>query len=77
MARLVRKHLIVDADALRLLAEQRGTSESEVVREAVRQALAAEPMVQSLKQLHDTDTFADFEQLFGDTTEQVEPDPAP
>ena len=84
MARLVRKHLIVDADELRLLAEQRGTSESEAVREAVRQALAAEPMVQSLKpmvqglkQLHDMDAFADFEQLFGDTTEQVEPDPAP
>jgi hypothetical protein len=34
-------------------------------------------MVQSLKQLHDMDAFADFEQLFGDTTEQVEPDPAP
>ena len=77
MARLVRKHLIVDADELGLLAEQRGTSESEAVREAVRQALAAEQMVQSLKQLHDMDAFADFEQLFGDTTEQVEPDPAP
>ena len=73
----MRKNLIVDADELRLLAEQRGTSESEAVREAVRQALAAEQMVQSLKQLHDMDAFADFEQLFGDTAEQVRPDPAP
>jgi hypothetical protein len=76
MARLVRKNLIVDADELRLLAEQRGTSESEAVREAVRQALAAEQMVHSLKKLHDMDAFADFEQLFGDTPEQVAPDPA-
>jgi hypothetical protein len=76
MSRLVRKNLMVDADELRLLAERRGTSESEAVREAVRQALAAERMVDSLKQLHDIDAFADFEQLFGDTAAQLPTDPA-
>ena len=77
MSRLVRKNLIVDPDELRSLAQHRGTSESEAVRQAVRQALAAEEMVQSLKQLHDIDAFADFEQLFGDTADHVPPDPAP
>jgi hypothetical protein len=61
MSRLVRKNLMVDADELRLLAQRRGTSESEAVRQAVSQALAAERMVDSLKQLHDMDAFADFE----------------
>ena len=72
----VRKSLIVDADELRLLAERRGISQSEAVREAVRQALAAECMVDSMKQLHDMDAFADFEQLYGDTTQQGPTDPA-
>ena len=76
MARRVCKSLIVDADELRLLAERRGTSQSEAVREAARRALAAECMVDSMKQLHDMDAFADFEQLFGDSSEQVKTDPA-
>ena len=70
------KNLIVDADELRLLAERRGISQSEAVRVAVRQALAAEHMVDSMKQLHDLDAFADFEQLFGDTAKQEPTDPA-
>jgi hypothetical protein len=67
---------MVDADELRQLAERRGTSESEAVRVAVRQALAAECIVDSMKQLHDMDAFADFEQLFGDTTEHGPTDPS-
>ena len=76
MSGFVRKNLMVDADELRELAERRGTSESEAVRVAVRQALAAEHMVDSMKQLHDLDAFADFEQLFGDTAKQEPTDPA-
>lgn len=65
MAGLVRKNLMVDAEALRNLARQRGTSESEAVRDAVVNALAAEEMVAALKGLHDIGAFADFEPLFG------------
>jgi Arc/MetJ-type ribon-helix-helix transcriptional regulator len=67
MARLVRKNLIVDADELRLLAEQRGTSESEAVREAVRMALGTQEMVEALQALHDLGAFEDFEQLYGES----------
>ena len=66
MSRLVRKNLIVNADELRLLAEQRGTSESEAVREAVRMALAGQEMVDALQALHDLGAFEDFDQLYGD-----------
>jgi hypothetical protein len=72
MSRLVRKNLIVDADELRLLAEQRGTSESEAVREAVRMALAGQEMVDALQALHDLGAFEDFDQLYGNR-----PPPAP
>jgi hypothetical protein len=65
MGRLVRKNLMVDPDALRDLARQRGTSESEAVREAVAFALAAEEMVAALKGLNEMGAFADIEQLFG------------
>jgi hypothetical protein len=65
MPGLVRKNLIVNADELRALARQRGTSESEAVRQAVRQALAGQEMVDALQGLHDIGAFADYEQLFG------------
>ena len=67
MSRLVRKNLMVDADELRLLAEQRGTSESAAVREAVRMALAGQEMVEALQALHDLGAFEDFDQLYGDS----------
>ena len=61
---LVRKNLMVDPEELRALARQRGTSESEAVREAVRLALAGQQMVDALQELHELGAFADFEQLF-------------
>jgi len=62
---LVRKNLMVDPEALRTLARERGTSESEAVRDAVAFALASQEMVAALKGLHDVGAFADFEELFG------------
>jgi hypothetical protein len=56
---------MVDPEALSDLARRRGTSESEAVREAVSNALAAEEMVAALRGLHDAGAFADFEQIFG------------
>lgn len=60
MARLVRKNLMVDPDAVRDLARQRGTSESGAVREAVAAALAAQEMVAALEGLHAVGAFADW-----------------
>jgi hypothetical protein len=65
MAKLMRKNLMVDPDAVRELARQRGTSESEAVRKAVEISLAAEEMVAALKGLHAIGAFADFERLYG------------
>ena len=64
MARLVRKNLMVDAEALRDLARERGTSESAAVRDAVAFALAAQEMVSALEELHEMGAFSDFEQIF-------------
>jgi hypothetical protein len=64
MSRLVRKNLMVDPDELHAWAEQRGTSESEAVRDAVRLAMAGQEMVAALQGLHDLGAFADFEQLY-------------
>ena len=64
MSRLVRKNLMVDPDELRAWADERGTSESEAVRDAVRLALASQEMVAALRGLHDVGAFADFERLF-------------
>ncbi len=64
MSRLVRKNLVVDPDELRVWAQERGTSESEAVRDAVRLALAGQEMVAALQDLHDAGAFASFEQLF-------------
>jgi hypothetical protein len=73
VARLVRKNLMVDAEALSELAEKRGTSESQAVREAVAMALGAEEIMAGLQGLHDLGAFADFETLFP----PLEPEPAP
>ncbi len=66
MAHFIRKNLIVDAEALRTLAHERGTSESEAVRDAVAFALGAQEMVSALKGLHEVGAFANFEELFGE-----------
>ena len=65
MTRLVRKNLMVDAESLRQLARERGTSESEAVRDAVAFAHAANDMVAALQGLHDLGAFADFEAISG------------
>src|SRR5262245_27615950 len=57
--RLVRKNLIVDADAVAVLAAARGTSESDAVRHAVAEALAAAEAVAALAELHQLRAFAD------------------
>jgi len=48
LSRLVRKNLMVDADALSELAGKLGTSESEAVRQSVRSALGAQEMIAAL-----------------------------
>jgi hypothetical protein len=63
---LVRKNLMVDAEAVRALARERGTSESEAVRDAVAFALASHEIVAALKGLHQVGAFTDFQELFGD-----------
>ena len=65
MAPLVRKNLMVDAESLRNLALERGTSESAAVRDAVTLALATQEMVSAIKGLHDIGAFADFEDVYG------------
>ena len=60
MSRLVRRNLMVDPDELRALAQERGTSESEAVRDAVRLALAGREVVATLRALPDAGAFPDF-----------------
>ena len=64
MARLVRKNLMVDPVAVSELAQRRGTTESQAVREAVEMALGATDMTAALEGLHRLGAFADFETLF-------------
>jgi hypothetical protein len=56
---LVRKNLMVDAEEVAALALARGTSESDAVRHAVAEALAAEEIVGALAELHQARAFAD------------------
>ena len=68
MGQFVRKNLLVDAEALRSLARQRGTSESEAVREAIAQSLACTEMAAALEQLRRLGAFSDrrrAEALYG------------
>jgi hypothetical protein len=53
MARFTRKTLMVDAEHVRLLAELRGTSESEAVRQAVAQVLLAEETMRAVREIRD------------------------
>lgn len=59
MSKLVRKNLMVDAEEVAALAAARGTSESDAVRFAVSEALAAEETVDALAELHRMSAFAD------------------
>jgi len=68
VTQLIRKNLIVDADALRQLARERGTSESEAARDAIAAALAWRGMASALEELHGLGTFSDsarVEALYG------------
>ena len=72
-------HLDSDSDQrvigqlLRAWARERGTSESEAVRDAVRLALAGQEMVAALQGLHDVEAFADLERLFPPRVESPPP----
>ena len=72
MGKIVRKNLMVDAEALRELARMRGTSESEAARYAIKRALAAEDMVAAMQELADMGAFTDFEKLFPPPPEPAE-----
>ena len=56
LARLTRKNLVLDADDVRELAQLRGTSESEAVRQVVREAVdharAAVVVMAAIRELH-------------------------
>ena len=52
MAGLTRKNLMVDADKVRELARQRGTTQSQAVREAIGFALAAKEINAAIRELH-------------------------
>jgi hypothetical protein len=52
VGQLTRKNLMLDAEKVRELARQRGTSESEAVRQAVEHALAAKEIMAVIRELH-------------------------
>ena len=70
MVKLVRKNLMVDAEALRSLAQARGTSESRAVRDAVERELGLRDWVDAMEALAELvekeGAFSDFEELFGE-----------
>jgi hypothetical protein len=70
MAGLTRKNLMVDADKVRELAHQRGTTESQAVRQAVDFALMAEEVMAAIRELHEQGGIDD---VFGRLPDEVEP----
>jgi hypothetical protein len=56
--RLTRKRLTMDAEKRRQLARLRGQSESEALREALGQVLAAEPAMTEFRAYQASDAFA-------------------
>lgn len=72
MAQLRRKNLMVDADKVRELARQRGTTESQAVREAIDFALAAEEINAAIRELHERGGIDD---VLGRLPDEVEPQP--
>jgi hypothetical protein len=75
--RLVRKHLMVDAEALSELARELGTSESQAVRDAIEIALGRLGVAAAVQELHDLGAFADFEQLFPPLESEAKPKQSP
>ena len=63
-----RKNLVVDDEKIRALADLKGTSESEAVRDAVSFALAAEQIGEAIRALHDMGAFADYTGRLPDET---------
>jgi hypothetical protein len=70
MAGITRKNLMVDADKVRELAHQRGTTESQAVREAVDFALVAEEVMAAIRKLHE---HGGLDDVFGRLPDEVEP----
>ncbi|MCL5959736.1 MAG: ribbon-helix-helix protein, CopG family [Chloroflexi bacterium] len=62
MSKLKRKNLIVDGEKVSELAQRRGISESEAVRQAVDFALAAEEVMAAVRELHER---GGIEDVFG------------
>ena len=73
MAGLTRKNLMVDADKVRELAQQRGMTESQAVREAVDFALMAEEVMDAIRKLHE---LGGIDDVFGRLPDEIEPQPA-
>ena len=71
--RLSRKNLMVDSEKVRQLAQQRRTSESEAVRQAVDFALAAEEVMGAVRELH---ARGGLEDVFGRLPDEADPPPA-
>lgn len=70
MSGLARKHLVVDADKVRELAQRQGTSESQAVRQAVELALVAEEVMAAIRELHERQGIDD---AFGRLPDEIEP----
>jgi hypothetical protein len=70
MTGLTRKNLMVDADKVRELARQRGTTESQAVREAVDFALAAQEVMAAIRELHERGGIDD---VFGRLPDEMAP----
>ncbi len=68
--RLSRKNLMVDSEKVRQLAQQRRTSESEAVRQAVDFALAAEEVMGAVRELH---ARGGLEDVFGRLPDEADP----
>ena len=70
MAGLTRKNLMVNAEQIRDLAQKRGVSDSQAVREAVDFALAAEEVMAAIRELHDRGGLDD---VFGRLPDELSP----
>ncbi|MBI3974076.1 MAG: ribbon-helix-helix protein, CopG family [Chloroflexi bacterium] len=66
MGRRMRKNLMVDGEKVAELARRRGTSESEAVRQAVDYALAAEEVIEAMRELSKRDGIEDVFGLLPD-----------
>jgi hypothetical protein len=73
VSQFVRKNLMVDAEKVRELARQRGTSESEAVRQAVEHALGVEEVMTAIRELH---ALGGIDDVFGTLPSESPEDPS-